>query len=448
MCTADEDALRVLGGRIADAILRHGRVIAARCDDSISRVLDERPVLLRRARGHVPESLRVSRRFELPLLACGAHLKNAFCLGAHDLAWMGPHIGDLETHEACADFEREVERFARFVGIEPEVLAHDLHPDYFTTRWASSHLDRTRVGVQHHHAHVASAMAEHGLEGPVLGLAWDGTGDGGDGTAWGGELLAADYAGFRRMATLRPIRLAGGDAAIRDVWRVALALLDDAFDGDPPLDALRLFDSIDVERISFVRRMVTSGVHAPSAHGAGRYFDAIGAILLGVPVSRYEGEVAMRLESLAGDSQRESPYGFDVGIAPTIPSATDRTAPVAIDLRPAVRAVVNDLVSGVPASAIAARFHATLGAVAEEMVALAMPVFGHLPVVLTGGCFQNERLLADVSARLTTRVRVYRHGRIPPNDGGIALGQAMVAAAAVRGDRCVLGDGARSARVN
>ena len=448
MCTADDDALCVLGGRIADAILRHDRVIAARCDDSIARVLDARPVLLRRARGYVPESLRVSRAFARPLLACGAHLKNAFCLGAHDLAWMGPHIGDLETHEACADFEREVERFSRFVGIEPEVVAHDLHPDYFTTRWASSRLDCTRVGVQHHHAHVASAMAEHGLEGPVLGLAWDGTGDGGDGTAWGGELLAADYAGFRRMATLRPIRLAGGDAAIRDVWRIALALLDDAFDGDPPLDALRLFDSIDAERISVVRRMVASGLNAPSAHGVGRYFDAIGAMLLSAPVSRYEGEVAMRLDFLAEDSCVRSPYLFDVGIAPTVASVADRTAPATIDLRPTVRAVVSDLVSGVSASTIAARFHATLGAVAEEMVALATPAFARLPVVLTGGCFQNERLLADVSARLSTRARVYRHGRIPPNDGGIALGQAMVAAAAVRGDRCVLGDGARCARVD
>jgi hydrogenase maturation protein HypF len=392
--------------------------------------------------------LRVSRAFARPLLACGAHLKNAFCLGAHDLAWMGPHIGDLETHEACADFEREVERFSRFVGIEPEVVAHDLHPDYFTTRWASSRLDCTRVGVQHHHAHVASAMAEHGLEGPVLGLAWDGTGDGGDGTAWGGELLAADYAGFRRMATLRPIRLAGGDAAIRDVWRIALALLDDAFDGDPPLDALRLFDSIDAERISVVRLMVASGLHSPSAHGVGRYFDAIGAMLLSAPVSRYEGEVAMRLEFLADDSQVRSPYLFYVGIAPTVASVADRTAPATIDLRPTVRAVVSDLVSGVSASTIAARFHATLGAVAEEMVALATPAFARLPVVLTGGCFQNERLLADVSARLSTRARVYRHGRIPPNDGGIALGQAMVAAAAVRGDRCVLGDGARCARVD
>jgi hydrogenase maturation protein HypF len=447
MCTADGDALCVLGGRIADAILRHDRVIAARCDDSIARVLDGLPVLLRRARGHVPESMRVPRKFEQPVLACGAHLKNAFCLGEHDLAWMGPHIGDLETDEACAGFEKEVERFSRFVGVAPDVVAHDLHPGYFTTRWASSRLGCARVGVQHHHAHVASAMAEHCLEGPVLGLAWDGTGDGGDGTAWGGELLTADYAGFRRVATLRPVRLAGGDAAIREVWRIALALLDDAFDGAPPLGALGLFDLIDADRLSIVRRMVASGLHAPLAHGVGRYFDAVGAILLRAPVSRYEGEVATRLEFLADSSERR-PYPFDVSAAPIVAAVVNQTSPVAIDLRPTLRAVVGDIVSGRAASTIAARFHATLGAVAEEMVALAMSSFGHLPVVLTGGCFQNERLLNDISVRLSTSTRVYRHRRIPPNDGGIALGQALVAAAAARGDRSVLGDGATCARVH
>jgi hydrogenase maturation protein HypF len=250
------------------------------------------------------------------------------------------------------------------------------------------------------------------------------------------------------MATLRAIRLAGGDAAIRDVWRIALALLDDAFDGDPPLTALRLFDSIAAERISVIRRMIAGSVNSPSGHGVGRYFDAIGAILLGAAVSRYEGEVAMRLESLADGTPARSPYRFDVGTGPSIASAADRVAPATIDLRPTVRAVVSDLVSGVSGSAIAARFHATLGAVAAEMVALATPVFGPLPVVLTGGCFQNERLLADVSARLSSHARVYRHGRIPPNDGGIALGQAMVAAATIRADRCRLGDSAHCARVN
>jgi hydrogenase maturation protein HypF len=261
-----------------------------------------------------------------------------------------------------------------------------------------------------------------------------------------GDCDLADYAGFRRVATMRPIRLAGGDAAIRDVWRIALALLDDAFDGDPPLHALRLFDSIDAERISVVRRMVASGLHSPSAHGVGRYFDAIGAMLLGAPVSRYEGEVAMRVEFLADDSQVTLPYlsrcrhSSDGCIGGGSHGPGDhRSAPDR--LRRGERSRLGRIRFGDRRA-----LPRNTGAVAEEMVALATP--GLTAVRRAGAMLSNERLLADVSARLSTRARVYRHGRIPPNDGGIALGQAMVAAAAVRGDRCVLGESARCARVN
>jgi len=441
MCCDDADALARLGGGIADALLRHDRGIAARCDDSIERVLAGAPVVLRRARGRVPESLVVPRAFETPVLACGAQLKNAFCFGTGSLAWMGPHIGDLETDEACAGFETAVERFSKFVGIDAEVVAHDLHPGYFTTRWAMERGARTRVAVQHHHAHVASAMAEHGLEGPVLGLAWDGTGDGGDGTAWGGELLAADYAGFRRVATMRPIALAGGDVAIREVWRIALALLDDAYGGDAPLEGLRLFDSADTGNLSVVRRMMATGLHAPAAHGVGRYFDGIGALVLGTAVSRHEGDVAMRLEFVADAAERRA-YAFDVDA----PSAHGGAA--VVDLRATVRAVVADLLAGVPPSTVAARFHATMAAAADEMVSAALRVYGPLPVVLTGGCFQNARLLADVSTRLASRTQVFRHRIIPPGDGGIALGQAVIAAATVRGDSGLFASGAAVARVH
>ncbi len=426
MFTDDAAALAGLGGAIADALLVHDRAIAARCDDSVARVIAGDAVVLRRGRGWVPASVSMSRTFPQPLLACGAHLKNAFCLAAGQLAWMGPHIGDLETHEACAAFDEEVERFSRFVGITPEVFVHDLHPGYFTTRWARSQEGRTCIAVQHHHAHVAAAMAEHGLEGPVLGLAWDGTGDGGDGTAWGGELLAADHAGFRRLATLRPLHLAGGDVAIREVWRIALALVDDAFDGDPPLEALRLFDDVETTRITAVRRMLAASLNCPAAHGAGRYFDAIGALALALPVSQYEGEVATRL-AFAADPAEARPYDFGIEVA-------GRGAPAVVDLRPAVRAVVGDLVRGLRPSLVSGRFHATLAAVADDVVAVGLAAYGTLPVVLSGGCFQNERLATDVSTRLLQRTRVYRHRRVPPNDGGIALGQAVVAAARLRGE--------------
>lgn len=430
----DAEALRGLGGGgVADALLRHDRAIAARCDDSVARVLAGEPVVLRRGRGWVPGNLRVAKPFPRPLLACGAHLKNAFCFGAGNLAWMGPHVGDLETEEACMGFEKEVERFSRFVGIEPEVVVHDLHPDYFTTRWACSREFRGRIAVQHHHAHVAAAMADNGLEGPVFGLAWDGTGDGGDGSAWGGELLVADHAGFVRFATLRPLPLAGGEVAIREVWRLALALVDDAFDGDSPLARLPLFETIGDDRVRAVRRMIAAGLHSPSAHGAGRYFDAIGALVLGLPLSRHEGEVAMRLGFVADPCACE-PYAFELD---------DKSGSVvAVDLRPAVRAVVADLLDGRPAGLVAGRFHATLAAVADAVVAAAERTFGRLPLVLSGGCFQNERLVSDISAKLSARTRVLRHRSIPPNDGGIALGQAVIAAAALRGERCAFGDGA------
>jgi hydrogenase maturation protein HypF len=445
MAGDDDAALRGLGGVIADALLRHDRPIVARCDDSIARVTCGVPVVLRRGRGWVPGSVVVARAFVRPVLACGAHLKNAFCLGAGRLAWMGPHIGDLETDEACTAFEETVERFARFVGIEPEVVAHDLHADYFTTRWARMRTDVARVAVQHHHAHVLSAMVENGVEGPALGLAWDGTGDGGDGTAWGGELLAADDAGFVRVATLRPVALAGGNTAIREIWRIALALLDDAFDGEPPIERLRLFERVDPAAIAVARRMIGGRIHAPAAHGAGRYFDALGALLLERALSRYEGEVASALGFVA-DVDENRGYPFDVVAAPAA-ETSGASAPVTVDLRPMVRAAVEDLLGGVAASIIAGRFHATLAEVADAMVGVGEMRFGRLPVVLSGGCFQNARLVAGISARLSGRTRCVRHESVPPNDGGLALGQAVIAAAALRAGRSALGDGATCAKV-
>ena len=467
MVCDDSEAVRVLGGGIADFLLQHNREIANRCDDSVVRVVAARPVVLRRSRGWVPGNIHVARRFPRPILACGAHLKNAFCLAEGEFAWLGPHVGDLETDEACAAFETAVEHFQRFVGIKPEVVAHDLHPDYFTTRYALVHSAAQRIAVQHHHAHVASAMAEHGLDGPVIGLAWDGTGYGTDGTAWGGELLVADLASFRRLATFRPIRLAGGDLAIHEVWRIALALLDDAFDGDPPL-RLSLFEHINSMRIEVARQMIASQLHAPLARGVGRYFDAFGALVLGKSEAHHEGQVAMQL-TFAADPTERRPYPFEMETAdsrmqsldtapgkmgptrderkesspdfiqPFTPSSRPPLAAYrgaslpTIDLRPAVRGAVDDLLAGRSAAIIAGRFHATMAAAAVEMVHLAEREVGRLPVVLTGGCFQNARLVEDLLSALAPHFRVYVHENVPPNDGGIALGQAMVAGARLRG---------------
>ena len=422
MAAGDEEARERLAG-IADLFLSHDRGIENRCDDSVARVIASRPTVLRRARGYVPRAVPLVRPVRRPMLACGAHLKNAFCFAAGDQAWLGPHVGDLDNLEACRHYEEQIERFGRLLGIRPEVVAHDLHPDYFSTVHAGQRPEPIKVGVQHHHAHVVSAMAEHGLEGPVLGLAWDGTGLGTDGTAWGGELLLTTFEGFERLATLRPLRLAGGDEAIRQVWRLALAAVDDAFDGAPPLEALSLFRQVPARDRSVVRQMIARGVQAPLAHGAGRYFDAVGALGLGRHRATYEGQVALEWNLVAEE-----------GEARAYPHAVEpRGGMSEIDLRPTVRGAVEDLVAGVPASVVSARFHNALAEAAAAAVAEAAERHGPLPVVLTGGCFQNPRLVADVRRRLEPAHRVWQHGEVPPGDGGLALGQALVADAVGRG---------------
>lgn len=427
-------------GKIADLFLLHDREIETRCDDSVARVIAGAPVVLRRSRGFVPRPVSLARPVARPVLACGAHLKNTVCLAAGDAAWLGPHVGDLETAETFASYRESTERLERLLGIRPEVIAHDLHPGYLSTAYALTRPEAVKVGVQHHHAHVASAMAEHGLAGPVLGVVFDGTGYGTDGTAWGGEILVAGYGGYRRAATFRPIPLAGGDKAVREVWRIALALLDDAFQGEPPLAALPLFaqpaafsarlpgnggDSGPSERaVAVVRQMIEAGVNSPLARGVGRYFDALGALALGRPVSRYEGEVATAW-NLAADPGERRCYPFGLG--------QDRS-PWEVDLRPLVRAAVADLTAGRPVASIAARFHNTLAAVVEEIVR-ALGGSG-LPVVLTGGCFQNallaERVLQSLEG-LPGRPPVFLHCNVPPGDGGLALGQALVADAVAAG---------------
>jgi hydrogenase maturation protein HypF len=419
----DQDALARLGS-IADLFLLHDREIESRADDSVARVVAGRPVLLRRSRGYVPRPVPLRRRLARPVLACGAHLKNAVCLAAGDQATLGPHVGDLENLETYDALSQVVERMERFLRLRPEVVACDLHPLSLSTRYArerAAALSAPLVPVQHHHAHLCAAMAEHGLEGPVLGLIWDGTGYGPDGAAWGGELLLADARGFERLATFRPLPLAGGDAAIREPWRVALAALDEAFDGDPPLSRLPLFRGLAAERVALVRQMIRTGLNAPAAHGAGRLFDVAGALALSRGLSRHEGQVAMALDA-AADPAEPGRYPF----------AVDQSRdPWQLDWRPLVRALVEDLLAGQSPARVAARFHESLAAAAGELVRAAAARRGALPVVLSGGCFQNARLAEGVLGALPG-FEVYLHQRVPPGDGGLALGQALVADAATR----------------
>ncbi len=409
-------------GAIADLLLVHDRPIETRCDDSVARVVSGRPTVFRRGRGYVPRPVTVARSFGRTVLATGAHLKNAFCIGAGDVAHLGPHVGDLETLAACRAFDEAVARMERFLRVRPEVIAHDLHPGYYTTAYALARPDAVKVGVQHHHAHVASALAEHGLIGPALGVAYDGTGYGPDGTAWGGEVLLADLEAYERLATFRPIPLAGGDLAIRQVWRIALALLDDAFEGDPPLHRLPLFETVSDRERSVVRSMVKTGVNTALARGIGRYFDAFGAIGLARPISSFEGQVALEW-NLVADPTAHGHYPFDC----------DRDSePWAIDLRPAVRHAVGDLLAGRGPGLVSARFHGTLIEATTQIVRAQLELRGPLPVVLTGGCFQNPLLAEGLRSRLECHTQVCLHGEVPPGDGGLALGQAVVANAVAR----------------
>jgi hydrogenase maturation protein HypF len=416
----DAEAFDRLAG-VADVFLVHDREIETRCDDSVARLIAGRPTLLRRSRGYVPRPIMLARPVEQPVLACGGHLNNAFCIAVEDAAYLGPHVGDLGKLETVPAFEEAVERLERLLGVRPEIVAHDLHPGYLSTAYALDRPGPFKVGVQHHHAHVVSAMAEHGLGGSVLGVAYDGTGYGGDGSVWGGEMLLADEAGYERLATFRPVLLPGNEAAIHQVWRIALAMLEDAFDGAPPLDRIPLFERLEADDVATVRRMIAGGLGSP-AHGVGRYFDALGALVLGRPRSHHEGDVALAW-NLAADHAEAGEYPFAVD---------ESSSPWTLDMRPLVRAVVGDLRAGRGAATISGRFHNTLAAATAAVVRAAAERAGRLPVVLSGGCFQNALLAERTLSHLAPDFAVYLHHDVPPGDGGLALGQAVIADALTR----------------
>jgi hydrogenase maturation protein HypF len=418
----DEEAIARLGG-IADLLLLHNREIVTRCDDSVARVIAGRPVVLRRSRGYVPRPITLKRPVARPVLACGALLKNTFCLARGDEACLGPHVGDLENLDTFNSYRESIDRLERYLHFEPAVVAHDLHPDYLSSRYASVRRNVTTIGVQHHHAHIASVMAEHGIDGPVIGVAYDGTGLGTDGTSWGGEILVADYRGFQRIATFRPIRLAGGDTAVYQPWRTALALADDAFGGDAPIDSLSVFRHVAPRDLEVVRGMVRQQVNAPLAHGVGRYFDAMAALGLGRHLAAYEGQLALEWNVVAARDERGR-YRYEI---------VRVSSPWELDLRPAVRDAVFELVGGEPAARVSARFHNTLVAATADLVRGVACVHGRLPVALSGGCFQNPRLTEGIVHELVPEFTVLLHARVPPGDGGLSLGQAVVADAVARG---------------
>ncbi|MCC7535880.1 MAG: carbamoyltransferase HypF [Deltaproteobacteria bacterium] len=427
----NDDALRTLGP-IADVQLHHDRPIARRVEDSVVSVHARTTTMIRRARGHAPRPIRLPAASPEPVLAVGAQLKSTVCVVVEDRAYLSPHLGDLDTIESERAWLQEVAGLERLLRVRPDVVAHDLHPDYGSTRAASARQARLHHGVQHHVAHVLAAVAELHLEGPVLGVAFDGTGWGPDGTAWGGELLLVDGLAWQRLATTRPIALAGGEVAIREVWRQALALLVDAFGSDAPgiFDRFACLRDVAPEARHTIERMIETGVSTVGARGVGRYFDAVGALALGIPRAAFEGHVAMALEEAAMEGWFE-PYPW----APPAELATHGPVSAAheLDLRPTTRAMVDALSSGAPAGLVSARFHETLIAATAALVERALAETAARQVVLTGGAFQNRRLASHIARRIGEgRVRIARE--VPVNDGGIALGQAWSAVLALRSE--------------
>ncbi|QSB16138.1 carbamoyltransferase HypF [Natronosporangium hydrolyticum] len=426
----DEPARRALA-TVADAFLTHDRPIQFRADDSVARTFRGTPQLLRRSRGYVPNPIRLPRAARRPVLGCGAELKNTFCLADGEAAFLSAHIGDLRDYSTLVAYRDGVAAFQRLLGLTPLLIAHDLHPDYLSTRYARELPNDGLAGaelvpVQHHHAHIAACLVDNQETGPVLGVALDGTGYGPDGTLWGGELLVADLVEFQRVGLLCPAPLPGGMSAIRQPWRMAVSYLDLAYDGAPPPDLPVL--TRHATSWPQVRRLARGGGSAaPSTSSAGRLFDAAAAILGLRDQISYEGQAAIELEQLADPAE--------LGDYPMRLDEPGTGAPLRLRGADLIRAVADELRRAVPPPVIAARFHNGLAAGLATACLRLRERTGLTTVALSGGVFQNELLLARLVDRLAAAdFRVLTHTAVPPNDGGVSLGQAAIAAAQDRAD--------------
>jgi hydrogenase maturation protein HypF len=409
----NEEAYRRLS-EIADFFLLHNRDIHMRCDDSVIRVFQDRPYVLRRSRGYVPFPIKLSFDLEM-ILACGAELKNTFALSRGPYVFVSHHIGDLENMETLLSFEQGIEHFKNLFSIEPKAVAYDLHPDYLSTKHALSLAGIIKVGVQHHHAHVVSAMAENGLDGEVIGVALDGTGFGSDGTIWGGEFLRADLRDFKREAHLQQVPMPGGSMAIKEPWRMAFAYLLEAF-GDKAME-LDWTKRRDPQKCGVLKKMMGKKVNSPLTSSMGRLFDGVSSLLSVRDTVNYEGQAAIELEMAADPGVKEE-YPFEI---------RETQGPMIIDPTGIVREIVGDLIRGDTPSRISGKFHRTVARLVVETCRRIRLDSGLDRVVLSGGVFQNILLLALVFDGLKEAdFRVYTHHLVPTNDGGISLGQAVI----------------------
>ncbi len=418
----DADALDRLGG-IADLVLTHDRPINVRADDSVVRSLGDlrpAPLMLRRSRGYVPASIPLPVEATQAVLACGAELKSTFCLAQGARAWVSHHIGDLKNYETLRSFQEGVAHFERLFAVRPAVVTHDLHPNYLSTRSALAREGVETVGVQHHHAHLAACLAEHGELGPAVGAIYDGTGYGGDGTVWGGELLFGDLASSERAGSLAAVPMPGGERAVLEPWRMACSWLVAAGGGDPPLPDL-LAGSVSPERWGQVRELAHSGLASPLTSSMGRLFDAVSALCGLRATVTYEGQAAIELEAAAGTTAEGKPYALPV---------REKGGWVELDAGETVREVADAVVAGASTALVSGRFHAAVAAATADACARIAEARGVDVVVLSGGVFNNRLLVERTHALLSARgLRVLLPERLPVGDGGISYGQAATAAA-------------------
>jgi hydrogenase maturation protein HypF len=410
---SNEEALRQLDG-VADWFLLHNREIAIRVDDSVVRTFEGRERVMRRSRGYVPQAIDLGLDME-ELVAFGGELKNTFCLTKGHYAILSQHIGDLENYETMQFFEETLDKMKRLFRVTPRAVAHDLHPNYRSTRMALGSGIERKIAVQHHHAHIASCMAENHLRCKVIGVAMDGTGYGMDGCIWGGEFLVADFAGFERRGHLRYVGLAGGDAAVRQPWRMALSYLRDTFGQQIP-DGLGCFRGVGTKQLAIVDKMLAQRLQTVETSSCGRLFDAVAALLGLAQAVTFEGQAAMALET-AADWGVETRYEFGLDDGQT-----------QVDFRPVIAAIVKDLLAGRRVGEIAAKFHNALSAAILAVCRRIRTDGERGEVCLSGGCFQNMYLLRRTVEELRRAgFGVCLHTVVPANDGGLSLGQAAIA---------------------
>jgi hydrogenase maturation protein HypF len=413
----DSDALQRLSG-IADYFLVHDRPIHIRCDDSVMRVFQDRPLFYRRSRGYVPRAIHLP--FEVqPILAVGAEMKSCICLAKGHQAFLSQHIGDLKNDSTCDSFRQSIDHLTGLLKILPGTIACDKHPDYLSSIYAAETALKLNT-VQHHHAHLAACMAENGLHGDVIGLIFDGTGYGTDGTIWGGEFLVGGYETFQRAAHFRPVRLPGGDAAIRDPWRMALSYLYQAHGKRAETLDHPVRNYLSQTEHELFAAMLEKGINAPLTSSCGRLFDAVAALLNIRHNVSYDGQAAIELEALAETADTEDPLPFDI--------LTRTDGPDQIDFIPLFPAILAALQSGASPATLARRFHATVAQAALAVCIQIAKTSGLDRIVLSGGVFQNRLLTEMLYTGLTkSGLLVFTHRLTPPNDGCIALGQVAVA---------------------